>query len=322
MNRKGQTGVIIFVFLILLIILALVIYFYFQKPQKQEGINITSKVVSEDLALPNYGKTQVSSETQVIREKRNKDNGGNIDLEKGLVLYYKFDNNLDDSADDYDGEETGSIAFDNGVLDKAAEFDGSNDKIQQSEINGELFTKDYSISLWFNLDGWEHVVDRNCGAERLCIGDLNQKTSQALVQKRGNVGSFILGISGMETFYPTQSCEIDDNYHKLGFMPGINLTNYCGKWLKYNDEIENNKWYHVVATYDSSNGESKLYVNGNLVDSEEFGRLKTETTTNLLIAGAPGNDTDWRNFDGKLDDLRIYDRVISKKEVNALYDLA
>ena len=75
-------------------------------------------------------------------------------------------------------------------------------------------------------------------------------------------------------------------------------------------------------TYDSSNRESKLYVNGNLVDSEEFGKLNTETTSNLLIAGAPvGDDTDWRNFYGKLDDLRIYDRVISKKEVGALYDL-
>lgn len=76
--------------------------------------------------------------------------------------------------------------------------------------------------------------------------------------------------------------------------------------------------YHGVATYDGTT--AKVYLNGKLVNSgAASGALNAASGTNCLIggevAGTPGG-----NFDGFIEDVRIYNRALTAAEVWAMYD--
>ncbi len=71
-------------------------------------------------------------------------------------------------------------------------------------------------------------------------------------------------------------------------------------------ELQNDTWYHVAVTT-SDTGGSKLYLNGELKDSDET------DTLNINLANVRLG-TSYQNasyFDGTLDDVKIYDRALS-----------
>ena len=78
-------------------------------------------------------------------------------------------------------------------------------------------------------------------------------------------------------------------------------------------------WFHVVVTWQPQYG-AKLYVNGVLVDSDEtdLSMHDTQFTDNLNVIVGAGS---WyvRKFDGLLDELRVWDTVMSDEEVMILY---
>lgn len=73
-----------------------------------------------------------------------------------------------------------------------------------------------------------------------------------------------------------------------------------------------NQWTHVAAVWDASS--VKLYVNGIL--------KTTVATTGVGLVGAQtivGAETTARQFLGSIDDVRIYNRVLSSAEIASLY---
>jgi hypothetical protein len=87
-------------------------------------------------------------------------------------------------------------------------------------------------------------------------------------------------------------------------------------------------WYHIVATYDGSNAETgiELYVNGSLgtTAQTEFGTyeyMPDGALTNRLTIGAittyPDNT---QYFNGRLDDVAIWNKELSGAEVTDLYN--
>jgi hypothetical protein len=84
-------------------------------------------------------------------------------------------------------------------------------------------------------------------------------------------------------------------------------------------------WHHLVATYDGNT--LKLYVDGvhvgNSVNPAGFGSYPAGFTTDYQVGfttpqGGKDFSTVWY---GSMDDLRFYGKVLSAKEVNALYSL-
>jgi hypothetical protein len=73
-----------------------------------------------------------------------------------------------------------------------------------------------------------------------------------------------------------------------------------------------NQWHHLVFTYANRTG--NLYFDGALLKS---GDIPVETYTEELQIGREHGG--WRQFDGLLDDIRIYNRTVSGEEVRALY---
>ena len=80
-------------------------------------------------------------------------------------------------------------------------------------------------------------------------------------------------------------------------------------------------WAHAVAVYD--HGKLRLYLNGRLVGEKHMGARQNSVMTFLSIGGPDGaraNKHGYQEyFNGRIDDLRIYDRVLSIEEIESLY---
>lgn len=84
-------------------------------------------------------------------------------------------------------------------------------------------------------------------------------------------------------------------------------TYFCG-------QIAIGSWDHVVVTWDGST--AYMYVNGSLTESEAI--TSTEFDGGDLRFGALNSGSSW--YDGKLDEIAIYDRYLNITEVQSLYN--
>ncbi len=81
--------------------------------------------------------------------------------------------------------------------------------------------------------------------------------------------------------------------------------------------LTQNEWAHIVCTYDGEN--VRVYKNGVLQDTTaRTGNIAT-TANNVYIGGNTGGT---RDFNGELDETRIYNRALSDREVRQLYNFA
>jgi hypothetical protein len=82
-----------------------------------------------------------------------------------------------------------------------------------------------------------------------------------------------------------------------------------------------NTWSHLVGTYDASLASEnlKLYVNGTLVGTDNYTTAVNNTSAQLVFGARVS--TLGLNFDGTIDDVRIYERPLSADEITRLYDL-
>ena len=92
----------------------------------------------------------------------------------------------------------------------------------------------------------------------------------------------------------------------------------------YNTTIQDDTWYHIVWVIDNTY-EWKVYVNGvyeapsNSV-SGTAGQLDTTIIFDENYIGRHGTDN-YDNWDGYLDDFRIYNKVLTQQEVTELYNV-
>jgi hypothetical protein len=79
--------------------------------------------------------------------------------------------------------------------------------------------------------------------------------------------------------------------------------------------IPTGSWRHVVFTYDRASRRQEIYVNGQLVAS---GDKADDTPSSMTLA--IGNRSGARDFfDGRIDELAMWNRVLSSAEVSAVY---
>ena len=223
-----------------------------------------------------------------------------------LLVHHTFENNLlDSSALQNDatisagGTEIYTTA---GIVDAAAfDFDGNTNLNVPNESDYDFeHTDPFSISLWFNSD------------------DLATATSQPLLVKASGLG---------RTGY---SLYLDNSDHLV-----LSISNR----LANPDELQvlssgftaaQDTWYHVSVTYDgtgSTNGISsvQMYIDGVPQTVVQDGATGTVTqsilnNSSVRIGGMPSNAGNQHLY-GALDDIRIYDGVLTQQEVDDLYAL-
>ena len=84
------------------------------------------------------------------------------------------------------------------------------------------------------------------------------------------------------------------------------------------DPLTNDQWYHVAVTTDGATGEVRFYINGQLSG------VRTKNSSGIGQTGMPVNIAReqrgggrW-NFNGMIDDVRIYNRVQTQEEIQAI----
>lgn len=85
------------------------------------------------------------------------------------------------------------------------------------------------------------------------------------------------------------------------------------------DPIDDGAWHHVVLTYRSSDGQAKIYVDGEHQETETTASGPVGNSFSSLgriedTAGSP------EYFEGQLDEVRSYNRVLTDADVERLYD--
>ncbi len=86
------------------------------------------------------------------------------------------------------------------------------------------------------------------------------------------------------------------------------------------------RWYHTVMAYDSATGEVQFYIDGELDSEPKYLRsnpvrlgLGGGLTFGTWVASGWGSLNDGRFLAGALDDIRIYDYVITPEKARELY---
>ena len=102
------------------------------------------------------------------------------------------------------------------------------------------------------------------------------------------------------------------------------FTGNDGVWHTGANTITLNAWNHVAVTYDNSNvaNEPAFYINGALVGhSEPNGNPTVTRVADIDFHIGAYDSSEAFGFDGKIDDVRVYNRTLTAAEVQQLYKL-
>ena len=201
----------------------------------------------------------------------------------GLLAYYKFDETSGNMANDATGNgNTGMYAsFPTGTT--SAAFSGSGNAITFSNSNGSYI--DVSDNAMFNtmlnnltLEAWIYQTD----AESNTIID------------RGNYNFLFMSRPNSQT--------------GLGFYNN-------GNWTYSSGTIPLNQWVHVAVTYNS--GTLSFYMNGALLSTHTSPALTFGSGGNINIGRQDPSSCRCNEFDGNIDELRIWNVTRTQSEIQA-----
>ena len=207
----------------------------------------------------------------------------------GLVAYWSFDDAtaIDNSGNGYTGTVYGATQ-DIGISGNCLRFDGYYDYIEFS--NPVINSGPYSICLWvkpdFINDGQNHYIISNGG------------------QTHSSYGFFMAQWDLYGYGY--------DNQWRFGVS-----NEYDTVLFDTSSYVENNDWTFLCGTYDGTDNPDglKFYVNGVLKDTGSSCYWNVGSEDNLRI-GAPSNVLSYF-FKGLIDEVRIYNRVVTIDEVTS-----
>lgn len=86
-------------------------------------------------------------------------------------------------------------------------------------------------------------------------------------------------------------------------------------------QLKNNQWYYISLIMKKSLNSVyiELYVNGNLLNKEEGYQVEINEWDEYLRIGRPGVSS--RYFKGEISNLKIFNKILEKKEIQELYKL-
>jgi len=203
------------------------------------------------------------------------------DITNGLIGWWKLNGNTDTSVGSNNGANVNATPTvgQNGLTNTAYNFDGSTTWLNFG--NSTVFnTSELTFTAW--------------------IKPVNTTGTYQIIAKEGQYKTSLSGTGGI--------------YILVGSLGAGWTTNV----IYPAPAIVGGSWAFVAMTVSSSAATAKIYVNGSLLGSTSITPI-TAYNTNSLLGGAyvttPGNS----QFNGALDDLRMYNRALSAGEISTLY---
>lgn len=208
-----------------------------------------------------------------------------VGSDPSLVSWWEFDAGEGATAYDSIGINHGTIygaQWTSGQIEGALDFDGDDGVYLEPSAGGGSPLNIYNTDL--TISSWVKV--RGTG------GTIVARAKPLYITYR-------LGVSTNKAYI---------NTYKQG----------PGHWILYTDEIlDPDVWYHIVGVFDRDGDKGRVYVDG---VEEAWGGMNTDPLSNDAATkiGCRNNTGD-AAFDGTIDDVRIYGRVLSTGEVWQLY---
>lgn len=205
-----------------------------------------------------------------------------------LVAWYPLNGNLKDKGIlGNDLINNGAIVSDEGKIGKCYEFTSSSHYMETTkEINA---SNQISLCAWINVSDTVSaneplpiisIFNNNVNGVLFCLRFLNNKWCPNITYYNGNVTS---------------------DYNIQG------------------NPITYNSWVHIAAIIDFQENNFSIYLNG-----EYYGKkTKTDTISPMintkLYLNQYGSNYFSRNYRGYMNDIRIYDHILSKAEIKEIY---
>ncbi len=104
----------------------------------------------------------------------------------------------------------------------------------------------------------------------------------------------------------------------VNFLVSTNGVNMVATAYYPKASIIAGQWYHFVGVYDGSN--VLLYVNGTLIDGASILTGSLQNTTSKFIIGKRGFGLSNTVFDGKLDEIGVFNTALTQEQVESIYN--
>lgn len=218
----------------------------------------------------------------------------------GLVAWYRLNLGSGDDNTTYNNNgtayNTSSATNRKGSTGLATRFNGTSSYIQVPDKSYLSIsnTGKLSISVWMKVEVLDFPVSSGGYVHWLGKGVTNQH-------------EYALRMYNKNSDRPNRiSCY------------AFNLSGGLGAGSYFQDVLSLNQWVHIAAVYDYPNNSIKIYKNSVLKDSDTFSSYDI-TPQNGTAPLRIGTRDFASYFKGCLDDLRIYNKVLTQSEINALY---
>ncbi len=180
-------------------------------------------------------------------------------------------------------------------------------------INGTTLTEDRFGNAFsaYKLDGVDDYINVN---DDPSIRMDNSFTVVAWLNTTASGNNIIEGISGNEP-YPVASWILSGGSY---YVPRLTISNTQTEQFIVSDSkvLPSREWTQLAGVWDQQAKTIALYRNGVKVKSDMQQVLTRYIHTKGLVIGKHGNDY----APGSIDDIRIFNRVLSDNEVKQLYD--
>ena len=211
---------------------------------------------------------------------------GTLDIfgDSSCIALYQFEGNANDKSGNYNGTAS-NLTYSQGYINNGGVFSGTDSSSRSKITTTNLPTyNNYSISFWMKSD------------DVISDADIIMGTSDSYAS---NVGF------GLYTGHPSDG---DLTWAVSNGSSRVNIT-AAG--------LTAGQWHHVVVTQNISNNEKKIYIDNTLKTTSTSTINNTNVTYSLVIGGYSGytNST----YDGMLDQIRIFNKVLSASEVQTVY---
>ena len=181
--------------------------------------------------------------------------------------------------------------------DYSLSFNGTNEYVSVPFDSSMNPSGNFSVSAWVKLS--------NKNAYRSAV------TSRSETVNGNQTGGYMLYIS---------------NANKWQFWNGFGNTGGLWKQANSSTRIIENTWQMQTVTYDHANTHMRLYVDGVLVAQNNSASLVANTDKPLYIGAGRTNkhphdvDPPQFHFNGKIDDVAIWNAMLSSDEIVQLYN--
>jgi hypothetical protein len=241
-----------------------------------------------------------------------------------LIAYWPFENNVNDVV----GNETGTavnVTYTDGIKGKA--YQGGDSVYATMAANPAFsYLSSFSFSIWYKLAAQQPLSDP--GGMFFLAGNTN--LSELIYE--------------IEPYFPESGDSVKVHH---GFVD-LGSPDYQLFVMEAFDTMAIGKWVHLVTTYDGNSSACTIYQNGvSILNSSVFGldinptQMWTNNTQTTPLGNLSFTDDEPRQvfigtwpatlfgvsaslgsngcFRGALDEIRVYNKVLSQEEVTALY---